>query len=313
VAEPRIRYRLAVADHGGARSVFVESGGRLFRLADRLDPAALARLGGPPDDLMPFLADWAHWQRVLPGLVPAEGEPGIDPAEVRFRPPVARPNKLICIGANYWDHIAEMKIPMRPDYPYSFVKPASNTLRGSGDAVELPAESKMVDWEAELAVVIGRAARHQPVETALDIVAGYANLNDVSARDWIATAPNVGIDWVRHKAFDGFAPFGPYLLPAEFVPDPQALAITLSVNGVVKQASNTSQMIFGVAPIIAHLSSILTLEPGDVIATGTPAGAGFGRSPREFLAAGDEIRMEVEGLGELVTRMVASPAQPGRS
>ena len=132
-------------------------------------------------------------------------------------------------------------------------------------------------------------------------IAGYSLLNDVSARDWIAEAPSLGIDWVMQKAFDGFAPMGPLITPATFVPDPQKLSIILSVNGQVKQNSTTANMIFSVREIIEHLSSIMTLEPGDVIATGTPAGVGHGRKPPEYLKPGDRMVVEIEGLGQLVT------------
>ena len=214
------------------------------------------------------------------------------------------PNKLICIGANYHDHIAEMGVPMLPTYPYAFLKPPSTTLRGSGEAVVAPPEVKMLDWEAELAVIIGVRCRDVTADRALAVVAGYSNFNDLSARDWIADRPALGVDWVRHKAFDGFAPMGPYFVPAEFVGDPQALAIELTVNDVAKQRSSTANMVFGVREIIAHLSAIMTLEPGDVIATGTAAGVGQGRKPPEFLAAGDIVRIVIGDLGELITPIV---------
>ena len=193
---------------------------------------------------------------------------------------------------------------MTPAYPYSFLKPWKNTLRGSGESVAVPDGVRMMDWEAELAVVIGAPAARVSAADALDYVAGYANFNDLSARDWLASRPPVGIDWVRHKAFDGFAPFGPYFVPAQFVPDPQNLAVRLWVNGEPRQESSTEQMVFGVAAIIAHLTSIMTLAPGDVIATGTPAGVGHGREPQQFLRPGDEVRIEIGPLGELVTPIV---------
>jgi 2-keto-4-pentenoate hydratase/2-oxohepta-3-ene-1,7-dioic acid hydratase in catechol pathway len=197
-----------------------------------------------------------------------------------------------------------MKIAMLPSYPYSFLKPPGNTLRGSGEPVQAPGNVRMMDWEAELAVVIGRTVRDVAAAHALDSVAGYANFNDLSARDWLADRPGVGIDWVRHKAFDGFAPMGPYFLPAEFVQDPQQLPMRLWVNDELRQDSNTSQMVFGVAAIIEHLSSIMTLAPGDVIATGTPAGVGYGRQPHQFLHPGDTVRIQIGALGDLVTPIV---------
>lgn len=300
-------YRLATVERDGAPLVVIERDGAAVALTTLLDPGDLERLGGPPRDLMPLLADWAHWASVLPQRIASTArfqEHATPIGTLTFLPPIALPRKLICIGANYHDHIAEMPIPITPTYPYSFLMPPSNTLRGSGAPVKKPAMAQMMDWEAELAAVIGTTCRDVPVESALDVVAGYANFNDLSARDWIASRPPIGVDWVQHKCFDGFGPFGPFLVPAEFVGDPQALPVRLSVNGVIKQHSSTAQMVFGVAECIAHLSRIMTLEPGDVIATGTPAGVGHGRQPPEYLAPGDEIRMEVGNLGELVTPIV---------
>ena len=294
------RYRLATVRRDGANIAVVEQDGHLLPVTD-----VLPELGGPIADLAPVLTDWPRWSTLLDERVSRApfAKAGLDAAQSEFRPPVALPNKLICIGANYHDHIAEMPIPITPTYPYAFLKPASTTLRGSGEAVEAPADVKLFDWEAELAVVIGVRARHVPADRALAIVAGYANFNDLSARDWIASRPPIGIDWIRHKAYDGFGPMGPYLLPARFVVDPQNAPVRLSVNGIVKQNSSTAQMVYGVAEIIEHLSSIMTLEPGDVIATGTPAGVGHGRG--EYLMPGDVIRMEIGELGELVTPIVA--------
>lgn len=295
-------YRLATIQRDGVDTAMVERCGRLLPVA-----ALLPELEDPLHDLAPVLADWPRWSARLDERVDRARfeSDGTNATEASFRPPIALPNKLICIGANYHDHIAEMPIPITPNYPYAFLKPPSTTLRGSGEAVEAPANVQMFDWEAELAVVIGVRARHVPADRALEVVAAYANLNDLSARDWIASRPPIGVDWIRHKAYDGFAPMGPYLLPTRFVVDPQNVPITLSVNGIVKQNSNTAQMVYGIAAIIEHLSSIMTLEPGDVIATGTPAGVGHGRTPAEYLKPGDEIRIEIGGCGVLVTPITA--------
>jgi 2-keto-4-pentenoate hydratase/2-oxohepta-3-ene-1,7-dioic acid hydratase in catechol pathway len=296
-------YRLAVISDNGGRIVAVEMAGQLFRLDSVVGTDAIKAIGDAPYDLMPLLLDWVQWDRIISAglheIAHGSGKAVTD--DVVFHPPIAAPGKIVCIGANYHDHIAEMAIPMSPAYPFSFLKPANNTLRGSGATVAVPATVEMMDWEAELAIVIGCECRSVTASDALPVIAGYANFNDLSARDWLATRPAVGVDWVRHKAFDGFAPMGPYVLPARFVPDPQALSVKLSVNGVVKQDSSTAQMVFGVAAIIEHLSSIMTLYPGDIIATGTPAGVGAGRKPPEFLKSGDEIRMSIGSLGELLT------------
>jgi 2-keto-4-pentenoate hydratase/2-oxohepta-3-ene-1,7-dioic acid hydratase in catechol pathway len=300
-------YRLAVAPLDGVETVLVERDGRFLPLADLLERAGSPLMPAQGQGgLMPLLADWRAWRGRIAEAV-ARGEDRFEreglAAPERFAPPTGLPPKLLCIGANYHDHIAEMKAPITPTYPYSFLKPASTTLRGSGDTVALPRDAEMIDWEAELAVVIGQRCRDVPVATALSVVAGYTNFNDISARDCIARALPIGIDWVLHKAYDGFGPIGPFFVPAEFVPDPQALPIRLTVNDIPKQTSNTAKMVFGVAEIIAHLSSIMTLEPGDVIATGTPAGCGFGRQPQEFLKPGDRMEIEIGPLGVLRTQL----------
>lgn len=299
-------YRLAVIDTAAGTTPVIERDGVLLPLALILE---LGDGGGILADLAPLLTDWPRWSAILPERVAAAGNrfkhDGVKAEHARYRPVIMAPGKIVCIGANYHDHIAEMKIPMAPTYPYAFLKPPSTTLRGSGEAVVAPAGVSMMDWEAELAVVIGTRARDVKEADALGVVAGYANFNDLSARDWLANRPAVGIDWVRHKCWDGFAPIGPYLVPAEFVPDPQALPIALTVNGAVKQRSNTQQMVFGVAAIIAHLSTIMTLEPGDIIATGTPAGCAAGQASPEWLKVGDEVRIEIGALGTLVTPIVA--------
>ena len=296
-----VEYRLAVVEKDGARIAVVEQGGRLLPLS------ALGEVD--LDDLGPVIADWARWTALLTervaGAASLFASDGFEAVGATYRPPLAAPGKVVCIGANYHDHVAEMPIPVVPTYPFSFLKPAATTLRGSGEAVEAPAAVEMFDWEAELAVVIGTRARNVAAADALGIVAAYANFNDLSARDWLASRPGIGVDWVRHKCWDGFAPMGPFLVPAAQVADPQDLPVRLSVNGVVKQQSSTAQMIYGVAAIIEHLSEIMTLEPGDVIATGTPAGVGHGRKPPEYLKAGDEVRIEIGGLGELVTPIIA--------
>ncbi|MEO8908327.1 MAG: fumarylacetoacetate hydrolase family protein, partial [Microbacteriaceae bacterium] len=212
------------------------------------------------------------------------------------------PSKLVCIGTNYYDHLIEMGTPTPPALPYSFLKPVSTGLTASGGRVILPPVSTMVDWEAELAVVISHAP--DPAADIMSCIAGYTVLNDLSARDWIRSKPEVGIDWVMMKAYDGFSPVGPLFTPAEFVADPQDLAIKLWVNGELKQDSNTSQMVFTIRAILEHLVGIMTLEPGDVIATGTPAGVGFGQRPQQFLKDDDWVSVEIEGLGRLETHMV---------
>lgn len=295
-------YRLAVARRGDSREVVIEHDGMLLPAMDALGKDLANLLGKAPEDLQPLLDQWTGCDAMIAEFVRTQADAfkaGQPSSEAQLLVPLATPGKLVCIGSNYHDHIAEMAIPMIPTYPYAFIKPANNTVRGTGEAVAVPRGVKMMDWEAELGVVIGRTCANVPAETALEAVAGYLNFNDLSARDWLANRPGVGVDWVRHKAFDGFAPMGPYLVPSRFVPDPQDLAVRLSINGIMKQDSNTSEMVFGVAAIIEHVSSIMTLYPGDIIATGTPAGTGHGRG--EYLKAGDVVHIEIGPLGELVT------------
>lgn len=295
-------YRLAVIKRADDPLAVAEQKGRMAPLHLLLGESI------PRADLGPLLADWPRIASRIDAAVDAGGDlfaaAGLGAGEVEFALPFADPGALMCIGANYHDHVAEMPVPMTPEYPYAFVKPTHNTLRASGESVEAPQGVAMMDWEAELGAVIGTPAKHVSEEDALAHVAGYLNFNDLSARDWVASRPPIGVDWVRHKAHDGFAPIGPYFVPARFVPDPQDLPVRLSVNGAVKQDSSTSKMIYGLKAIIRHLSSIMTLRPGDIIATGTPAGVGHGRKPPEYLKPGDEIRMEIGPLGELVTPII---------
>jgi len=262
--------------------------------------------------LSEMLDQWDVWFPRLKSFVDAfEGEVSIRNAcdigaisEVNWLPPIQRPRKLICMGTNYAGHASEVSSdPLKT--PYSFIKSASNTLCGSGATITLLDIAQMNDWEVELAVVIGRTARHVEESQAMDYVAGYTIINDVSARDWVASSPKfLGIDWVVGKSIDGYAPMGPTFTPAEFVPDPQNLDLELTVNGTVMQHGNTRQMVFNIAQIIAHLSKFMTLEPGDVIASGTPEGTGFGLKPMVFLKDNDVVRCTIAGLGTLENKFI---------
>jgi acylpyruvate hydrolase len=207
--------------------------------------------------------------------------------------PVPRPGKLICIGLNYKDHAAESKMAI-PENPVVFSKFSSSVI-APGEPVVLPPQSKQVDYEAELAVVIGRRAKNVSADRAYDYVLGYTALNDVSARDFQFADGQ----WQRGKSCDTFAPMGQTIITTDRIPDPQKLAIKLILNGETMQDSNTDQMIFGVARLIEYLSQTITLEPGDVIATGTPSGVGFARNPPVFLKAGDQMEVMIEGMGGL--------------
>jgi 2-keto-4-pentenoate hydratase/2-oxohepta-3-ene-1,7-dioic acid hydratase in catechol pathway len=230
----------------------------------------------------------------------------------RLLPPVPTPAGIFCAGANFTDHMMEMaqvqNLKPEPDphsvglKPWHFIK-AMHCLSAPDSTVKLPAYSKMVDWEAELTAVIGRPARNVSIETALDYVAGYTVANDLSARDstkrpHIADNSPFKYDWLGQKCFDDACPVGPWIVPADTIPDPQNVGIKLWVNDVIKQDSHTSKMIFTLAEQISHLSTRLTLQPGDLILTGTPAGVGLAR--KEFLKPGDVVKVWVEGVGTLV-------------
>jgi 2,4-didehydro-3-deoxy-L-rhamnonate hydrolase len=206
---------------------------------------------------------------------------------------IERPQKIICVGLNYRDHAEEQGTDL-PKAPLLFAK-WPNTLIGDGEAILLPEESKQVDYEAELGVVIGTGGRHISEADALGHVRGYICVNDVSARD-LQFADG---QWTRGKSPDTFCPVGPELVPAERIEDPQALAIKCILNGETMQDSSTANMIFSVAEIISYISRTVTLEPGDLIATGTPAGVGVFRDPKVLLKDGDEVTVEIEGLGAL--------------
>jgi 2-keto-4-pentenoate hydratase/2-oxohepta-3-ene-1,7-dioic acid hydratase in catechol pathway len=206
---------------------------------------------------------------------------------------IERPAKIICVGLNYRDHAEETGAEL-PKAPLLFAK-WGNTLIGHGDPIVLPPESNQVDYEAELGVVIGTGGRHIAEAQALDHVRGYICVNDVSARD-LQFADG---QWTRGKSPDTFCPVGPRLVPREEIADPQALAIRCILNGETMQDSSTANMIFSVAEIISYVSRTITLEPGDLIATGTPAGVGVFRDPKVLLKDGDEVTVEVEGLGAL--------------
>jgi 2-keto-4-pentenoate hydratase/2-oxohepta-3-ene-1,7-dioic acid hydratase in catechol pathway len=229
---------------------------------------------------------------------PPAGET-VDLAKAKLAAPIPRPPKIICIGLNYRDHAEESKMAI-PEVPTVFAKFPTAVI-GHGRPIVLPKASARPDYEAEFAVVIGRGGRHIPEAKWRDHVFGYTMMNDVSARDFqMATS-----QWMMGKTFDTFAPIGPWIVTADEIEDPHALDISMVLSGDVMQHSNTSNLIFGVPKLIAYLSSVFTLEPGDIIATGTPAGVGFARTPPRYLKPGDECRVRVEGIGELFNPVVA--------
>lgn len=254
----------------------------------------------PPVDLEGFVSqgeDVLIMAKAIEGFI-ANSPDGIQDytypvAQVKLCSPLRKPGKIICIGLNYAEHAKEGGRDI-PAEPVLFGKYA-NALVGPGEAVRLPHISDKVDYEAELAVVIGKKAHRVEKEEALDYVFGYANFNDISARD----LQKKDGQWMKGKFLDTFAPFGPYLVTQDEIPDSGKLDICLRLNGDVMQSSNTGDMIFNVPYLVAFLSQFVTLEPGDIIATGTPPGVGFARKPPIFLKAGDVVEVEVSGLGVL--------------
>jgi 2-keto-4-pentenoate hydratase/2-oxohepta-3-ene-1,7-dioic acid hydratase in catechol pathway len=271
------------------------------------------------------LEDWSRARRLLAQAAKRlEGgrgrgrAKGIPLKRVKLLAPVLYPGNIYCAGANYTDHMAEMaraqgqapgpNMKELGEKPWHFVKSSRSAVVGPGARVKLPVYSQMVDWEVELAAVIGRPARDVTVEKALDYVAGYTIADDLSARDVMrrdknpATSP-FHYDWLSQKCFDGACPLGPWIVPASDIPYPQNLALKLWVNDKVMQDSHTGKMIFSTAEQIAMLSSRVTLYPGDLILTGTPAGVGMPR--RTFLKAGDTVKLWIEGIGDLTHTMTS--------
>jgi 2-keto-4-pentenoate hydratase/2-oxohepta-3-ene-1,7-dioic acid hydratase in catechol pathway len=225
------------------------------------------------------------------------------PEGVRLLAPVPDPEKIICVGLNYADHAAETGATVG-DEPVIFNK-FPTALRADGDPIELPKLSSQVDYEAELVAVIGRGGRHIPQQQALEHVAGYACGHDVSARDWQKGKP--GGQWLLGKGFDSFAPLGPHLVTADEVGDAGNLRIALRLNGRTMQDSSTRQLIFKIDQLVAYLSGVCTLSPGDLIYTGTPPGVGMARKPPVFLQPGDTVEVEIERIGVLTNPVIAEP------
>jgi 2-keto-4-pentenoate hydratase/2-oxohepta-3-ene-1,7-dioic acid hydratase in catechol pathway len=263
------------------------------------------RARGP--GLMAVMDRWEQISDALSGWSPDHGE-AVDGAIVRA--PLRYPRKLICAGANYGDHLEEMGLSTVPDplEPFFFLLPPTTTIIGHGEAIRIPADpSWRVDWEGELAVVIGRGGRGIAAEEARRHVAGYSIVNDISARGRHKRpnplAPPFAFDWLGSKGSDSFCPMGPGITPDWLIDDPHDLGIRCRVNGELKQDGTTGAMLNDAWTLIEAVSSFVTLEPGDVIATGTPAGVGVARG--EQLADGDEVAVEIDGLGRLVNPVTA--------
>jgi 2-keto-4-pentenoate hydratase/2-oxohepta-3-ene-1,7-dioic acid hydratase in catechol pathway len=256
---------------------------------------------GYPDTLAFIAAGPKRWEAVNTQLE----ETGLNLlaplSSVTLEPPVQRPAKILCIGLNYHDHAVESKMEA-PKYPTVFPK-YPHALIGSGQPILLPRASKQPDYEAEFAVVIGQGGRNIPEAEWEDHVFGYTIMNDVSARDvQLATS-----QWTLGKNFPTFAPMGPWIVSKDEVPDPHQLDIALSINGENLQKSNTRELIFKLPRLISYISTMMPLMPGDIISTGTPAGVGMGRTPQRWLKPGDDVVVEVTGIGSLRNPVLAEP------
>jgi 2-keto-4-pentenoate hydratase/2-oxohepta-3-ene-1,7-dioic acid hydratase in catechol pathway len=277
---------LRYGDRGSERPGCIDSRGSLRDLSGQigdvtgevLSPRTLRRLASLSVDRLPQVAD---------------GE--------RLGACLAATGKFVCVGLNYLDHARESGLAA-PAEPILFMK-ATSCIIGAFDSIVIPPGAAMVDWEVELGVVIGSTARSVAPQDALDYVAGYCVVNDVSERNWQLQGTG---QWVKGKSADTFGPVGPWLVTRDEVPDPQNLRLWLAVNGEMRQNSSTRQMIFPVATLVSYISRFMTLHPGDLIATGTPAGVGMGARPPRYLNAGDSVKCGVEGLGEQAQTVEAS-------
>lgn len=335
-------YRLATFAYRGHDYVGVEIGKSMLELGPAYEH--LKRLTGKRDlfkarhnyTMLDVLEEWDVFLEICDALVAHYGprlaevanEPFVYRTDaIRYRPPMLFPNKVLNAGSNYYDHALEMgaAAPDRDKHePYFFYKGSRHTLIGNGDTIVLTPRAKYIDWEAELAVVIGREAKNVPVERAMDYVAGYTCYNDISGRDrMIRKDETFDYDWFANKGNDTFGPIGPAIVPRKFIPDPQRLALRCYVSGELMQDTNTNKMVFTCAELIANASSITTLSPGDVIATGTGAGVGMGKGvtvkhgeiakvfvhmyagKARLLRPGDSVRVEIEGVGQLENPVAA--------
>jgi acylpyruvate hydrolase len=290
--------KLVTFAHGGQTGIgaLITKGTRGYVLDFRRAEPAL------PGDMLQFLCAgepaWRLAQRATANpderaLVAVEG--------VTLLAPVPRPGKIICVGHNYYDHAVDASNP--EEYPTFFAKFA-NTVIGQLQPIVYPRLPVQLDYEAELAVVIGKRARNIDQNRAIEVVAGYTIFNDVTARDYQPRSSQ----WMIRKSFDTFGPMGPALVTTDEVPDPGNINLTLDLNGVQRQSANTSNLIFPIPFLIAYLTRTMTLEPGDVIATGTPSGTGAMQKPPAFMKPGDVVRICIESVGELVNPVVAESA-----
>ncbi len=284
--------KLATFSHAGSTRIGVVHGEEIVDLS-----AAATKL---PSEMCAFLAAGGS---AIEAARAADG-PRIPLADVVLEAPVLRPPKILAIGVNYRDHVEEaksagMKIP---EHPVVFNK-QSTSAHPPHAPFHLPRASSALDYEGELAFVIGKPCRHVPRDRAEEVIAGYTIVNDVSVRDWQMRSPTMTMG----KSFDTHCPFGPWITSADELPDPHGLALRTWVNGELRQESNTKHLIFDCFTLIEHLSTACTLEPGDVVATGTPGGVGIAMKPPQLLTDGDAVRIQIEGIGEIENPVIHEP------
>ena len=282
---------------------------KLLRFGDvGLEKPGLQLENGTRIDVSGFGMDWNHNFFADPGNldrlqewveVNAESAPVISD-DTRLGSAVARPGKLICIGLNFSDHAAEAGMPV-PDEPIVFFK-ATSAIVGPNDNVVIPRNSQKTDWEVELAFVVGKKASYVTEDEALDYVAGYVLHNDYSEREFQIER---GGQWVKGKSCNTFAPLGPFVATSDEIKDPENLGMWLKVNGETKQDGNSNKLIFGIAHLVSYLSQFMTLEPGDVVSTGTPPGVGMGFDPPQYMKPGDVVELGIDGLGSSSQTAVA--------
>ena len=284
--------RLVTFTHAGSTRIGVQEDGQI------VDLAAVA-----PDLPREMCAFLAAGQRALEAAAAAaqSGRGRLSAAEVRIGAPIQRPPKILAVGLNYADHVRETGREA-PKVPMIFNK-QSTSVAAPGAPVHVPRVSNQVDWEGELAFVIGKRCRHVPKERAASVIAGYTIVNDVSVRDWQHRVPT----FTMGKSFDTHCPLGPAIVTADEVGDPHALDLRTWVNDDLRQSSNTRELIFDCFYLVEHLTTAFTLEPGDVISTGTPSGVGAAMNPPTFLKAGDTVRVAIDKLGELSNPVVPEP------
>lgn len=253
-----------------------------------------------PNDIIAFLQEGNSAKAALRALVESDTA-GIPVTEVKLLAPIPRPGKFLGIGLNYADHISETGRD-KPEYPTFFTK-QSTCVIANGEAIHVTGISEKVDYEGELAFVIGKRCKYVALEKAHEVIAGYTICNDVTVRDWQQRTPT----WTLGKSFDTHGPMGPWLVTADEIADPHNLSLKTWVDDELRQNANTGEMIFNCYEMVAYLSQAMTLEPGDVISTGTPAGVGVKMKPRGYLKPGQTVRIEIEGLGELSNPVIEEP------